>query len=207
MFICKAPNPTFLSKSRCSPEEKNHNQIQKLFCKIPTNLLSSLSSSALGAATLGGDNTRHLGPLQLHGRNNLSLCQIRLIQGFTWLNHILILHKAEQSHRTMPDHTKGHMAHCLWHPGASQAPFAHPGGQVCPQMRSSKGLCHGCHWTQQISATNLMSKRSASPHPITWAKLLGWENTLILNHIPAKYRCNLASANFQLPWIAGAGLI
>lgn len=121
LFVSKAPNPTFLSKACCSPEEKNYQQIQKLLCKTPMNFPSSSSSSVLG-----GDNIRYLGPLGLHGRNNLpvlSLWQIGLIQ--------------------------------------------------------------------DISATNLMSERLASPQPFLWPKLPGWENTMILNYVPAKYRCNL----------------
>lgn len=134
---CKALNPTFLSKARCSPEEKAYKQIQKLFCETPMNFPSSFSSSALGSTTLDGDNIRHLGPLRLHGRNNLpllSLWKIKLIQDFTWVNHILILHAAEQSHKTLPCQGSGRVRRDMCHtPHCTQK---HLRLSLCPSRRA-----------------------------------------------------------------------
>lgn len=74
--------------------------------------------------------------------------------------------RTEPQNDTMPrvrQSEKGHVPHSLLHTGAAQAPFAHPGGQMCLEIGSSKGfsprlslnIAHQCHkpHEQEISIT------------------------------------------------------
>lgn len=164
------------------------------------NFLSWFGSSAPGI-TLDGSNTRCLGPLTLHGRNNLpvlSVRQIRLIKYFTWLNHILILYVGEKSHRiillprvrwsqkeTAPQLLVANQEHLT-------LPLPMKGGECIQPVGAQRGFHHSCHWMKQVlPCVQEMGIAHTLP---PCSKLLGQGNTVILTFAAAKYTRNLSGA-------------
>lgn len=164
------------------------------------NFLSWFGSSAPGI-TLHGSNTRCLGPLKLHGRNNLpllSLQQIRLIKYFIWLNDIFILYVGEKSHRiivlpgvkwsqkeTAPQLLVANQEHLT-------LPLPMKQGKCAQPVGAQWGFHHSCHWMEQVlPCVQEMGIAHTLP---PCSKLLGQGNTVILTFTAAKYRHNLSSA-------------